>query len=60
MNKYKKNTEFSQPDCKIGITGVNNPMLSDNISQIIRWYKGRVAFESHKINPDFRMAAAIL
>jgi len=36
-----------------GITGIKNPMLSDNLSKIIRWYKGRVSFESHKIQADF-------
>lgn len=32
-----------------GSTGGNNPMLHDNISRIIRWYKGRVSFEIRKI-----------
>ena len=36
-----------------GITGNKNPMLHDNISRILNWYKGRVTFESRKINPDF-------
>jgi len=36
-----------------GITGIKNPMLSDNLSRIIRWYKGRVSFESRKIHLDF-------
>jgi len=36
-----------------GITGLKNPMLSDNLSKIIRWYKGRVSFESRKIHADF-------
>jgi len=30
-----------------------NPMKSINISRIIQWYKGRVTFESRKINPHF-------
>ncbi|GAB7087223.1 transposase [Marinifilum fragile] len=30
-----------------------NPMRSNNISKIIRWYKGRVTFDAHKINPKF-------
>jgi len=33
-----------------GITGKNNPMFYDNISRVIRWYKGRCSFEIHKIN----------
>jgi len=36
-----------------GVTGPNNPMLSDNLSRIIRWYKGRVTFETRKIHADF-------
>lgn len=36
-----------------GITGTKNPMLHDNLSRIIRWYKGRVTFESRKICEDF-------
>jgi len=36
-----------------GITSENNPMLHDNLSRIVRWYKGRTTFESHKINPNF-------
>lgn len=36
-----------------GFAGENNPMLSDNISRIIRWYKGRCTFEMRKINPNF-------
>jgi len=36
-----------------GFAGENNPMLEDNISRIIRWYKGRCTFEIRKINPNF-------
>jgi len=36
-----------------GITGQKNPMLHNNISRIINWYKGTVTFEARKINPDF-------
>lgn len=36
-----------------GITGIYNPMLHQNLSTIIRWFKGRVSFECHKINRDF-------
>jgi len=28
-------------------------MFYDNLSRIVRWYKGRITFESHKINPGF-------
>ncbi|MBN1387952.1 MAG: transposase [Bacteroidales bacterium] len=38
---------------KGGITEGNNPMLNDNISRIINWYKGRVTFEIRKKNPRF-------
>ena len=36
-----------------GFAGDNSPMLNDNISRILRWYKGRSAFEIHKINNQF-------
>jgi len=36
-----------------GITGQNNPMIHENISRIIRWYKGRCTFEIRKIRTDF-------
>jgi putative transposase len=36
-----------------GFAGDKNPMLHDNISRIIRWYKGRCSFEMRKIHPDF-------
>jgi putative transposase len=36
-----------------GFAGENNPMLLENISRIIRWYKGRCTFEMRKINNDF-------
>jgi REP element-mobilizing transposase RayT len=37
-----------------GITGNKNPMLYHNLSRILRWYKGRVTFESRKLDSDFR------
>lgn len=37
-----------------GITGEKNPMLHDNLSRIIRWYKGRVSFEIHQRGLDFQ------
>lgn len=40
-----------------GITGENNPMLHDNLSRDVRWYKGRTTFESHKINPNLAWQA---
>ncbi|WP_370407751.1 transposase [Tenacibaculum dicentrarchi] len=42
------------PDSKIGgITGNTNPMFHQNISRIIRWYKGRCTYEIRKIHTDF-------
>jgi putative transposase len=38
---------------KGGVTGDKNPMLNENISRIIRWYKGRCSFEMRKIHADF-------
>ncbi|WP_264550302.1 transposase [Flavobacterium sp. N2820] len=36
-----------------GFSGNKNPMINENISKIIRWYKGRCSFECRKINPNF-------
>jgi putative transposase len=36
-----------------GITGKNNPMISESLPKIIRWFKGRTTFEIRKTNPDF-------
>ncbi len=36
-----------------GFAGDKNPMVHNNISRIIRWYKGRCSFETRKINPIF-------
>ena len=36
-----------------GITGNHNPMLHDNLSRILRWYKGRVTFECHQTDVNF-------
>jgi putative transposase len=38
---------------KGGFAGVKNPMVNENVSRIIRWYKGRTTFDTRKINPDF-------
>ncbi|MDL2242491.1 transposase [Bacteroidales bacterium OttesenSCG-928-K03] len=36
-----------------GFSGNKNPMNNENISRIIRWYKGRCSFEIRKTNTDF-------
>jgi REP element-mobilizing transposase RayT len=41
------------PQSTGGITGNHNPMFYENISRIIRWYKGRCTFEMHKIQRNF-------
>ena len=43
----------SLPNKNGGFSGDKNPMLNDNISKIIRWYKGLCSFECRKINSDF-------
>ena len=37
-----------------GFAGIKNPMFHDNISRVIRWYKGRCSFEMRKIHADFQ------
>ncbi len=48
-------SDSSQPQSKKpgGITGDKNPMFHENISRIIRWYKGRCSFEIRKIHNTF-------
>ena len=36
-----------------GFAGYKNPMINENISRIIRWYKGRCSFEIRKIHAGF-------
>jgi REP element-mobilizing transposase RayT len=38
---------------KGGVAGNHNPMFQENISRVIRWYKGRCSFEIRKIHADF-------
>jgi REP element-mobilizing transposase RayT len=41
------------PSPQGGITGNRNPMLQENISRVLRWYKGKCSFEIRKIIPEF-------
>lgn len=43
------NTDYLASKNTGGITGINNPMLQDSISKVMRWYKGRCSFEVRKI-----------
>ena len=47
------NTNNTEKTITGGITGNKNPMSHENISRIIRWYKGRCTFEIRKIRVDF-------
>lgn len=38
-----------------GITGKHNPMMQENLSRILRWYKGRVTFETRKLPVCFSL-----
>jgi len=54
INQSDAINRISTDDHQIGgITGENNPMLTDNLSRIIRWYKGRTTFQCHFIHADF-------
>jgi len=37
-----------------GFAGNKNPMFHNNLARIIRWFKGRIAFECRKIDCDFK------
>ncbi len=51
----KNNSQDAQQidDINGGITKHHTPMFYENISRIIRWYKGRCTFEMRKINKKF-------
>jgi REP element-mobilizing transposase RayT len=36
-----------------GFAGNKNPMLNDNLSRIVRWYKGWVSFECRNFHSGF-------
>lgn len=37
-----------------GFAGVKNPMLNNNISRVVRWYKGVCSYEMRKIHAEFQ------
>ena len=39
-----------------GITKQNNPMFYESISRIVRWYKGRCAFEINRVQKKIKFA----
>ena len=43
----------SIPPPQGGFAGGKNPMVNENISRILRWYKGRCSYEIHKTNAEF-------
>ncbi|MFN9302185.1 MAG: transposase, partial [Candidatus Kapaibacterium sp.] len=43
----------NQTETNGGFAGNKNPMIHENISRIIRWYKGRCSYELRKIHADF-------
>lgn len=47
-------SDFTQQFNPGGFSGLKNPMLNENISRIMQWYKGRCSYEIRKINPDFK------
>lgn len=53
-NAINRSSEKSIPDKKRGgFAGEKNPMLNDNVSKIIRWFKGKCTFEIRKMNKEF-------
>ena len=53
-NQKSNSTNKALNKMKGGITGDHNPMIHENISRVLRWYKGRCTFEMRKLKPDFR------
>jgi REP element-mobilizing transposase RayT len=55
INKTEsQKSQIPETTLKGGFAGTKNPMLNENLSRIIRWYKGRCSFEIRKINPTFK------
>ncbi len=52
-NASSEQLPHCNPEKPGGFAGNKNPMFHNNISRIIRWYKGRCSFEIHKIDTDF-------
>ncbi len=53
INCVSTKTDKNKNVKKGGFAGDKNPLLNNNLSRIIRWYKGRITFECRKINPNF-------
>ena len=54
INRPSTMIKTDEPSKKTGgATGNKNPILHDNLSRVIRWLKGRITFEAHKINKEF-------
>ncbi len=53
INRVSTTTTTTTVPGSGGITGAHNPMLHENLSRVIRWYKGRVTFESRRIIHGF-------
>ena len=46
-------TGNSLPNRRGGVTGSANPMLGQNLSRVVRWFKGRCTYEIRKFQPEF-------
>ena len=55
IDKQHQNVDVSKTDTSKsgGFANEKNPMLNENISRIIRWYKGRCSYEIRKLNSEF-------
>ena len=48
--KTEKTGKLKKTNKTGGITGNHNPMFHNNISRVIRWYKGRCTFEINRLD----------
>jgi REP element-mobilizing transposase RayT len=53
INPNPTNPDAINPVSTGGVTGSKNPMLHENLSRFVHWYKGRCSFEMRKIHPKF-------
>ena len=52
-NETPPNHIETPPNNKGGFANIKSPMLNNNISRVIRWYKGACTFQIRKSNPKF-------
>ncbi|MDR6197417.1 transposase [Siphonobacter sp. SORGH_AS_0500] len=53
LNHAVGQSEIAVANAKGGITSIHNPMFHENLSKVIRWYKGKSSYEIRKFQSSF-------